>query len=90
MKVSDVFDWRVFAGAFCVGIIIVYLTAPPRKIIYRFPSPENVGVFTYTAEDGTCYKYGAERVKCVDYPEGQVREQPFQSRNVEELTKKEM
>lgn len=81
MKVSDVFDWRVFAGAFCVGIILVYLTAPPRKIIYRFPSPENVGVFTYTADDGTCYKYGAERVKCVDFPEAQVREQPFERKD---------
>ena len=77
---ADIIDWRWFAGAFCVGVIAVYLLAPPRQVVYRFPSPDNVGAVTYTGGDGTCYKYGAERLKCAEFPEARIREQPFETR----------
>jgi hypothetical protein len=65
-----------FIAAFALGMLAVYVTAPPPEIIVKFPSPYNVGKVTYKDKSGECYKYAAERVDCKSV-KSQVRPQPI-------------
>lgn len=62
---NEYFNWKVFFLAFCIGILIVFVTAPQHDIIFKFPSPDNAGRFTYkNDQNGSCYKYFAKAVEC--------------------------
>ena len=45
-------------------MLIVYLITPYPKIVYRYPTPENVKKITYTDNNKQCYKFNAITVKC--------------------------
>jgi hypothetical protein len=74
-------DFRWFFIAFFVGIIIVYAMAPPHKIVYRFPSPQNADKIVYSHMDGSCYKFDATMVECNEFG-GKVRPQPEESMDI--------
>jgi hypothetical protein len=71
---SSFIDFRWFFASFCVGILIVYLTAPKHHIVYRFPSPNHPDM-VFSNKDGECYKFDAQKVRCADFGD-QVRDQP--------------
>jgi len=51
-----------FILSFCVGIFIVYLTEPPKKIIVKHPKPFDDTI--YRDNDNNCYKYKTIEVDC--------------------------
>jgi len=53
----------LFLLAFCIGIFIVYLSEPPKKIIVRHPRPDQEET-VYHDDEGSCYKYKAMEVSC--------------------------
>lgn len=59
----------VFIIAFIIAIGIVYILHPPPIKVYKFPTPDNAGKFTYQDESKNCYKYEALEVKCPSDPE---------------------
>lgn len=73
------FNAKAFFIALFVGILLVYLFAPNRHIVHRFPSPHNVNsvVYSDTAQPGTCYRYEAERVACETVPKDTIKPQPL-------------
>lgn len=74
MGLGTYINFKVFLLAFLVGVIAVYLTAPMHDVVYKFPSPDNVGKFTYKNEsDNSCYKFIAKSVVC----DGSVMDQPI-------------
>ncbi len=77
VAISDIISWKWFFLAFFIGLLLVFLLAPEKKVIYKFPSPDNVGIIVYSNEDGTCYKYDAERVKCRDFDKDDIMDQPI-------------
>jgi hypothetical protein len=65
MGVSSYINIKIFLVSFLLGVILVYLTAPVHDVVYKFPSPDNVGKFTYKNEaDNSCYKFIAKTVPC--------------------------
>lgn len=66
-----------FFLAFAIGMLAVYLTAPPPTIVVKFPSPYNVGKVTYRDKADNCYKYVAEDVPCPK-DAARIRSQPIQ------------
>lgn len=64
-----------FLVALTVGIIIVFLLAPRKTVVFRFPSPQNTDT-VYTTDSGECYRYRANKVDCSDSPESEVVDQP--------------
>ena len=64
-----------FIMAFGAGLLVVYMTQPKPKVVIRFPTPLNAGKIIYR-EDGECYKYKVEEVKCDEYDKSAVIEQP--------------
>ena len=53
-----------FLIALAIGIFYVYISTPPKRIVYKFPTPDNAGKIIYRDEAGTCYKYKAVTVPC--------------------------
>jgi len=53
----------VFIISFSIGIFIVYLSEPPRKIIIKHPRP-NDNETIYRDDADNCYKYKTIEVQC--------------------------
>lgn len=57
-------NWYSFFIAFALGIFYVYISSPKPRIIIKYPTPYNVNKTLYKTDEGICYKYQAEEVKC--------------------------
>tara|TARA_B100000963_G_C22508842_1_gene617319 strand:- start:46 stop:276 length:231 start_codon:yes stop_codon:yes gene_type:complete len=57
-------DKLYFFVAFGLGLLFVYLFTPQLKVVYKYPTPENVGSVTYIDQANTCFKYKKEMVDC--------------------------
>ena len=57
-------NFPVLLVSFCIGICIVYVTAPPPEVVLKFPSPYNTGDVIYTDKSNNCYKYKHDKVQC--------------------------
>ena len=68
MKYFNKLDTFYFLLGFSIGIFIVYITKPSRKIIYKHPTPDNSERLVYRDESENCYKYVSEEIKCPDDP----------------------
>ncbi len=65
-QLTDYIDPLAFFIAFSIGIFITYIYSPPKKIIIKWPTPENVGKVIYKDKAETCYKYNSKEVACPD------------------------
>ena len=64
IKILDYVNPLSFFIAFCIGIFVVYISTPEPKVIYKYPTPDNVDKNIYKDQSDTCYKYEATEVKC--------------------------
>ena len=64
IKFTDFIDPYAFFISLAIGIFIYYILAPPKKIVIKYPSPENVDNIVYKDETENCYKYKAKEVEC--------------------------
>jgi len=53
----------ILLGLF-IGFFIIYVTTPAPKIIFKYPTIQNIADTTYIDETGQCYKYFAREIKC--------------------------
>ena len=53
-----------FFVSLAVGLLIVYVFAPPPQLIVKFPSPFNAGKVVYKDKSDSCYVYKAESSEC--------------------------
>ena len=58
------FHFPSFIIALALGILFVYLTEPPNKVVYIYPSPENINKFEYKDKADNCFNYTMDRVDC--------------------------
>ena len=54
----------IFIVSLAVGLFLTYITAPDPKIIYVYPTPENVDKIQYVDKANNCYSFKANEVKC--------------------------
>lgn len=54
----------VFILSFAIGIFFVYLVDPENRIVYVYPTPENVDLLQYKDHAGTCYQFKPTSVEC--------------------------
>tara|TARA_Y100000591_G_scaffold270835_1_gene245821 strand:- start:522 stop:746 length:225 start_codon:yes stop_codon:yes gene_type:complete len=67
----------VFIVSLAVGLFFVYVYTPGPKVIYIYPTPDNVDDIQYKDKSGSCHKYQAKNVECpVD--EKKITETPVQ------------
>ncbi len=56
--------WPVFLLSFGLGILFIYFTTPPSKIVLKFPSPYNAGKIVYRDKANDCFIFEATKVPC--------------------------
>lgn len=54
----------VFIASLAVGLFFVYIFIPDSRIIYVYPTPNNVDVIQYKDILGNCFYYKQQKVKC--------------------------
>ena len=64
MKTSNLFSLPVFIIFFIIGLIFIYLSEKPSKIIYVYPTPDNIHRFEYIDKANNCFEYEAKEVQC--------------------------
>ncbi len=54
----------VFLLSLTVGLLFVYLFNPDPKVIFVYPTPDNVNELVYKDKNSTCHKFDANEVSC--------------------------
>ena len=57
---------HIFLISFSIGLFFVYLSNPPPKIIYIYPTPENSGKVRYKDDASNCFNFRSTEVPCKD------------------------
>jgi len=64
MGVFKYINMTAFILSLVIGFIAVYITMPDSRIIYVYPTPENVGLLQYKDKSDTCFSLEQTDVKC--------------------------
>ena len=67
----------VFLISFALGLFFVYIFGTDRKIIYVYPTPDNIEKVLFRDATDQCFKYAAEKVPCPENP-GDIQSVPMQ------------
>jgi hypothetical protein len=54
----------IFLISLSVGIFMVYITMPPNRTIYVYPTPENVDILQYRDKSDNCFQMKENEVTC--------------------------
>ena len=54
----------IFIVSLCVGILMVYITAPKQDIVFVYPTPDNISKVQYKDNSDTCYEYKQNEIEC--------------------------
>ena len=63
-KFTDYINPVAFLIALFIGLFLTYIYSPPKKIIIKWPTPENAGKIIYKDHSDSCYKYKANEINC--------------------------
>jgi hypothetical protein len=64
MNISKYISIPVFITSLALGLLFVYLLGEESKIVYIYPTLENVDKIQYADKSNTCFKYNANEVTC--------------------------
>jgi len=64
IKFTNFIDPNAFFISLAIGLLIFYVLAPQKRIVIKYPNPENAGKIVYKDESDNCFKFKAEEVKC--------------------------
>jgi hypothetical protein len=54
----------LFIISLIIGFFAVYITLPDQRIVYVYPTPENVAVLQYRDKTGTCFSFQQTEIAC--------------------------
>lgn len=54
----------VFFISLVLGMFAVYITVPDTRVVYVYPTPENIDMMQYRDKTDTCFSFTQKEVKC--------------------------
>ena len=57
-------NFPVFLVSLAIGILFVYLFQPDLKVIYVYPTPDNLNKIQYKDKVDNCFKFEAQEIQC--------------------------
>ena len=63
-KFTDYINPVAFFIALAIGLFLTYIYSPHKKVIIKWPTPENAGKVIYKDNSNSCYKYKANEINC--------------------------
>ena len=70
-------DFRYFIISFSIGMLFVYMYQPEKKIVYKFPNPNNVDKVVYKDKNDACYKFKYDKKDCSLLSNKEIKEHPI-------------
>ena len=67
----------IFLVSLSIGLFYVYISVPNPKLIYVYPTPDNIQKFQYKDRADNCFTFDAQEVNCAK-AKGQVKKIPVQ------------
>jgi hypothetical protein len=67
----------VFIISLSIGLLYVYISVPNPKIIYVYPTPDNLRNFQFKDHADNCFSFKAKEVPC-DKAKGSIKKIPVQ------------
>jgi hypothetical protein len=57
-------SFPIFLISLAIGLFYVYLSNPEPKVIYVYPTPENINQLQFKDKASNCFEFKASEVKC--------------------------
>lgn len=64
IKFTDFIDPNAFFITLALGLLFFYVIAPQKRIVIKYPNPENAGKVVYKDSNENCFKFKAQEVTC--------------------------
>jgi hypothetical protein len=62
--ISNYISLPIFLISLAVGLFVVYIFGPEKKVVYVYPTPENIKKMLIRDKTGGCFKYEPTEVDC--------------------------
>ena len=62
----------LFLISLAIGLFIVYITIPASKIIYVYPTPDNINQLQFKDYSNNCFTFEAEKVEEVRLNQSEI------------------
>lgn len=63
LLINKIIPFYFFIALF-IGFLLTYSFTPPPKIVYKYPTPDNVNELVFKDDVNNCYKYKTTNIKC--------------------------
>ncbi len=77
MNIFNHINFPVFLVSLSIGLFYVYISVPNPKVIYVYPTPDNIEKFQYKDNADNCFTFDANEVSC-SKAKGAVKKIPVQ------------
>ena len=57
-------DLKLFLISLSVGLLYIYLAEEYKKVIFIYPTPDNIKKYQYKDKSNECFSYTLKPVKC--------------------------
>jgi len=64
MGVFRFIDMKILLISLALGLFAVYITMPDQRLIYVYPTPENVDILQYKDRTDSCFSIKQTEVAC--------------------------
>ena len=68
IKLTKYISIPIFILSLAIGIFIVYMTTDENRVIYIYPTPENVDLMLYRDKANQCFAFEQTEVTCPRNP----------------------
>jgi len=68
IKITKYINLKYLLLSFIVGLIAVYLVSEENRIVYIYPTPENVDLMLYRDKANQCFAFEHTEVTCPNNP----------------------
>jgi hypothetical protein len=62
--ISKYISIPVFLSSFIVGLFFIYMMGEDKKIIYKYPSPQNYKNILFKDKSDQCFQFNPVRTTC--------------------------
>lgn len=70
-------NFPIFLISLALGLLFVYLKEPEKKIVYVYPTRENIDKVEYRDKANNCFNYVMDEVQC-PADRGKIKTIPLQ------------